>query len=127
MTEDELQVLLERTSPPEDLHGVIVEEIEDQDVRLRFPGGSGGGSQARLLAFVDAALRAVALPAEIAVSNLNVTFLKAAGEGDAIALARVIRRDGDTVHAEVWLFSHAAIDAVVHATATLAIPYGAER
>jgi hypothetical protein len=127
MTEDELQVLLERTSPPEDLHGVIVEEIEDQDVRLRFPGGSGGGSQARLLAFVDAALRAVALPAEIAVSNLNVTFLKAAGEGDAIALARVIRRDGDTIHGEVWLFSHAAIDAVVHATATLAIPYGVER
>ncbi len=79
------------------------------------------------MAFVDAALRAVALPAEIVLSNLNVTFLKAAGEGDAIALARVIRRDGDTVHAEVWLFSHAAIDAVVHATATLTVPYDLER
>jgi hypothetical protein len=120
MTEDELQVLLERSLLVDDLHGLIVEEIEDQDVRLRFPGGAGGGSQARLLAFVDAALRAVALPAEVVLSNLNVTFLKAAGEGDAIALARVIRRDGNTtIHAEVWLFSHAAIDAVVHATATL--------
>jgi hypothetical protein len=119
MTEDELQALLERTVPTDELHGVIVEEIEDQDVRLRFPGGAGGGSQARLLAFVDSALRAVALPAEIVLSNLNVTFLKAAGEGDTIALTRVIRKDRYTIHAEVWLFSHAAIDAVVHATATL--------
>lgn len=119
MIEDELQALLERTLPPADLHGLIVEEIGDQDVRLRFPGGAGGGSQARLLAFIDAALRAAALPAEVAVSNLNATFLRAAGEGDAIALARVIRKDRDTVHAEVWLFTHAAIDPVAHATATL--------
>jgi acyl-coenzyme A thioesterase PaaI-like protein len=121
MTEDELQVLLERTLPLADLHGAIVEEIEDQDVRLRFPGGAGGGAQARLLAFIDAALRAAALPATVVLANLNVTFLKAAGEGDAIALARVIRRDDDTVHAEVWLFSHAAIDPVAHATATFRI------
>src|SRR5260221_10281166 len=103
MTEDELQVLLERMVPLEDLHGVIVEEIEDQDVRLRFPGGAGGGSQARLLAFVDAALRAVALPAGIVLSHLNVTFLKAAGEGDALALARVVPPGRGTVHCEIWL------------------------
>jgi len=121
MTEDELQALLERTLPPADLHGVIVEEIEEQGVRLRFPGGAGGGSQARLLAFIDAALRAAVLPTEVVVSNLNVTFLKAAGKGDAIALARVLRRGGDTVHAEAWLFSHAAIDPVAHATASLKI------
>ena len=119
MTEDELQALLERALPPADLHGLIVEEIEDQDVRLRFPGGTGAISQARLLACVDVALRAAALPTEVAVANLNVTFLRPAQEADAIALARVIRRAGDAIHAEVWLFSHAAIDAVAHVTATL--------
>jgi len=37
MTEDELQRFLERTLPKADLHGLIVEEAQDQDVRLRFP------------------------------------------------------------------------------------------
>jgi acyl-coenzyme A thioesterase PaaI-like protein len=121
MTEDELQALLERSLPAADLHGLIVEEIEDQDVRLRFPAGTGPFSDARLLAFIDAALRAAVVPTPVVLANLSVTFLKAAGEGDAIALARVIRWNGDTVHAEVWLFSHAAIDAMAHATATLVL------
>jgi acyl-coenzyme A thioesterase PaaI-like protein len=119
MTEDELQALLGRIVPPEDLHGLIVEEIEDQDVRLRFPCGAKVFSQARLLAFIDVALRAAALPAEVVVANLTVTFLRPAQAADAIVLARVIRRDGATIHAEAWLFSHAAMDAAAHATATL--------
>jgi hypothetical protein len=83
MTEDELQVLLERTLPLADLHGAIVEEIEDQDVRLRFPGGAGGGAQARLLAFIDAALRAAVLPATVVPANLNDV---PEGRGEATSL-----------------------------------------
>lgn len=123
MTEDELQALLERGTPAGELDGLLVEEIGDQDVRLRLPGGAGALSQARLLAFAETALRAAALPAVVALSNLNVTFLRTAGEGDGIAIARVLRKEGDTVHAEAWLFTHAALDAVAHATATLRVPH----
>ena len=36
-----------------------------------------------------------------------------------IALSRVSRRDGEVVHAEAWLFSHAVVEPMLHATATL--------
>ena len=37
-----------------------------------------------------------------------------------LALSRVIRRDRETVHAECWLFSHAVVEPMLHATGTLA-------
>lgn len=122
MTEDELQALLEKTLPAADLHGLFVEECQDQDVRLRFsPPAGGAWSMPALLSLVDTALRvASGLTAEI--SHLNVTVLKPAQAADVVSLSRVIRRDGDRVHAEAWLFSHTAVDPVLHATASLAIP-----
>ena len=119
MTEDELQKLLEKTLPAADLHGLFVEECQDQDVRLRFsPGPDGAWTTSALLSLVDTALRAASgVMAEL--SHLNVTILRPAEAADVISLSRVIRRDGDQVHAEAWLFSHAAVDPMLHATASL--------
>lgn len=119
MTEDELQKILETTLPAADLHDVFVEECQDQDIRLRFslrPGGTW--SSAALLSLVDTSLRAAAGVAS-SLSHLSVTVLKPPLEADVIALSRVIRRDGQTAHAEAWLFSHAVVDPMLHATASL--------
>ena len=119
MTEEELQARLEAVLPAADLHDVFVEECQDQDVRLRFsPAAGAEWTTAALLSLVDTSLRA-ASGLEARVSHLNVTVLRPAQAADVIALSRVIRRDGDRVHAETWLFSHAVIEPMLHATATL--------
>jgi hypothetical protein len=119
MTEDELQKALEKAVPSADLHDVFVEQCQDQDIRLRFslrPGETW--SNAILLSLVDTSLRAAAgLTATL--SHLNVTVLKAAQKADVIALSRVVGRNGRTIHAETWLFSHAVVDPMLHATASL--------
>lgn len=118
MTEDELQKCLEETLPPSDLHGLFVEECQD-DVRLRFsPGPDGAWPTTALLSIVDTSLRAAA-GLETRLTHLSVTVLKPAQAADVLALARVIRRDGQSLHAETWLFSHAVVDSLLHATATL--------
>lgn len=118
MTEDELQKRLEKTLLAADLHGLFVEDCQD-DVRLRFsPGPDGQWPVSALLSIVDTSLRAAA-GLEASLSHLNVTILKPAQAADVLALARVIRRDGDSLHAEAWLFSHAVVDPMLHATATL--------
>ena len=119
MTEDELQKALEKALSPADLHDVFVEECQDQDVRLRFSLKSGETwSTAALLALVDTSLRAAA-GLSASLSHLNVTVLKGAQQTDVIALSRVIRGEGKSIHAEAWLFSHAVVDPMLHATATL--------
>ena len=119
MTEDELQQLLEKTLPAADRHDVFVEECQDQDVRLRFSLKPGERwPSAALLSLVDTSLRAAA-GLEASVTHLNVTVLRPAHEADVLALSRVIRRDGEMVHAETWLFSHAVVQPMLHATATL--------
>lgn len=119
MTEDELQQLLEKTLPAADRHDVFVEECQDQDVRLRFSLASGETwTDSALLSLVDTSLRAAAGAAS-SLTHLGVTVLRAAQEADVIALSRIIRRDGDVVHAEAWLFSHAVVDPMLHATASL--------
>jgi len=121
MTEEELQARLEETTPERDRYGLFVEESQDQDVRVRFsPQADGSWSTAALLAVVESSLRAAA-GVEASVAHLNVTRLRAAQPADIIALSRVIRRDGDVVHAEAWLFSHAVVEAMLHATASLAV------
>ena len=119
MTEEELQELLEKTLPAAERHDVFVEECQDQDVRLRFslrPGETW--SSGALLSLVDTSLRAAA-GVSAALKHLNITVLKAAHDADVIALSRVIRRDGNVAHAEAWLFSHAVVDPMIHATGTL--------
>ncbi|HYC66281.1 MAG TPA: hypothetical protein VEC14_16240 [Reyranellaceae bacterium] len=116
MTEDELQAALDKSLPPEGRHGLFVEECQDQDVRLRF--SPANISTATLLALAEIALRAAA-GADAALTHLSVTMLRAAQPADVVSLSRVIRRDGAIVHAEAWLFSHAVIEPVLHATATL--------
>ena len=119
MTEEELQARLEAALPAADLHDVFVEECQDQDVRLRFsPAAGEEWTTAALLSLVDTSLRA-ASGLEARVSHLNVTVLRPAQAADVISLSRVIRRDGDRVHAEAWLFSHAVVEPMLHATATL--------
>ena len=119
MTEDELQKILETALPAAELHDVFVEECQDQDIRLRFslkPGESW--SSAALLSLVDTSMRATT-GMGASLSHLNVTVLRPPHEADVIALSHVIRRSGETVHAEAWLFSHAVVEPMLHATASL--------
>ncbi|MPZ34392.1 MAG: hypothetical protein GEV13_25985 [Rhodospirillales bacterium] len=121
MTEDELQQLLEKTLPAADRHDVFVEECRDQDVRLRFslkPGETW--SSAALLSLVDTSIRAAAGLGST-LTHLNVTVLRAAHDADVIALSRVVRRDDKAAHAEAWLFSHAVVEPMLHATASLRV------
>ena len=119
MTEDELQQLLDKTLPAADRHDVFVEECQDQDIRLRFSLGPGETwSSAALLSLADTSLRAAA-GLESSLTHLTVTVLRGAQMADVLALSRVIRRDGPVVHAEAWLFSHAVVEPMLHATATL--------
>lgn len=118
MTEEELQAALERSTPERDRYDLFVEEAQDQDVRIRFSPPAEGWSTAALLTIVETSLRAVAA-VEAAVTHLTVTRLREPQAADIIALSRVIRRERDTVHAECWLFSHAVVEAMLHATATL--------
>ena len=119
MTEDELQALLEKTLPARDLHDVFVEECQDQDVRLRFslePGETW--TTAALLSLVDTSLRA-AVGLDSSLTHLSVTMLRPPQDADMLALSRVIRRVGEVTHSEGWLFSHAVVEPMLHATATL--------
>ena len=85
MTEDELQKLLETTLPARDRFDVFVEEFDGQDLRLRFsPAAGEGWTSAALLSVADTALRAAAGLSH-AVSNLNVTVLRAAEAADVMA------------------------------------------
>ena len=119
MTEDELQKLLEKSVPERDRYELFVEECQDQDVRLRFSPAKGENwTMAALLTLADTSLRAAA-GAGAALTHLNVTVLRAALAADVIALSRIVRRDGAAVHAEAWLFSHAVVEPMLHATATL--------
>jgi acyl-coenzyme A thioesterase PaaI-like protein len=123
MTEEELQALLERTTPAHERYELFVEECQDQDARVRFSppkeqGTSGGWSMASLLAVVEISLRAAARE-EASLTHLNITRIRSAQPADVLALSRVIRRDHDVIHAESWLFSHAVVEPMLHATASL--------
>lgn len=119
MTEDELQQLLDKTLPSADRHDVFVEECQDQDVRLRFSLKAGETwVSSTLLSLVDTSIRSAA-GLDSTLTHLSVTVLRAPQHADVLALSRVIRRDGDMVHAEAWLFSHAVVEPMLHATATL--------
>jgi hypothetical protein len=119
MTEEELQALLEKTTAERDRYELFVEECQDQDVRLRFSPIKGAGwSMVSLLTVAETSLRAAAGP-QTRLSNLNVTVLRPTQQADVIALSRVLRRNRQIVHAEAWLFSHAVVEPMLHATATL--------
>lgn len=119
MTEEELQVALEKATPVRDRYELFVEQCQDQDVRVRFSPPKGEDwSMAALLAVAETSLRAAAGP-QAHVTHLTVTMLRTAQQADVIALSRVLRRASRTVHAEAWLFSHAVVEPMLHATATL--------
>jgi hypothetical protein len=46
-------------------------------------------------------------------------MIRPAQQADIFALSRVIRRDRETLHAEAWLFCHAVVEPMLHATASL--------
>ena len=132
MTAAELAHLLADRLPAIDLHGVIVEEAEDQDIRLRFPfrdellGPNDIFSDPTLLGFADTAIYAAgqaALGADAVplVSTMSTTFLRPAQAADVLTLSRVIRRGKRLLNAEAWLFSHVPIDPILHVTATCAV------
>jgi acyl-coenzyme A thioesterase PaaI-like protein len=126
MTEEELQALLERTTPAHERYELFVEECQDQEVRVRFSPpkeegqerGQGGWSMAALLTVAEISLRAAAKE-EASLTHLNVTRIRSAQPADVLALSRVIRRDREIIHAESWLFSHAVVEPMLHATASL--------
>jgi hypothetical protein len=119
MTEEELQAALEKATPERERYELFVEECQDQDVRVRFSAAKDEAwTMPALLAVVNVSLRAAA-GAETQVTHLNVTKIRSAQQADVLALSRVIRRDRETVHAECWLFSHAVVEPMLHATATL--------
>jgi hypothetical protein len=119
MTEDELQTLLEEKIVADERYDLSVEECGDQDVRLRFSPKGTGWTMPALLAVVDASLRAAG-GVDVAVTNLALTVLRPAQQADVVTLSRVISRGRDSIHAETWLFSHAPLSPILHATATLA-------
>lgn len=130
--ESDLQELLRRTLPSRDLHDVTVEAIEEGEIRLHFPfrhdhlGPGGIVSGPLLLSHVDTAIYAAAQhglpPGRVALtSTVNVSFLRPAQPVDVIALSRVLRRGKRLAHAEAWLFNYAAMDPIVHATASCAM------
>jgi hypothetical protein len=122
MTEEELQKALDEFLSASERHDVFVEECDGQDVRLRFSLGPGERwTSAALLSLVDTSLRAVAGLDQV-LSHLAVTVLRPAQEADVISLSRVIRRDGTVAHAETWLFSHAVVEPIMHATASFKAP-----
>ena len=128
MTEEELQALLERTTPARERYELFVEQCQDQDVRLRFSppkeqGAGEGWSMASLLAVTDTSLRAAARE-EASLTHLSVTRIRSPQPADVLALSRVIRRERDVIHAESWLFSHAVVEPMLHSTATLRRPGG---
>jgi hypothetical protein len=119
MTEEELQALLEKTTPERDRYELFVEECQDQDVRVRFSPAKGEvWSTAALLMVAETSLRAAAGP-QARLSHLNITVLRPAQQADVLALSRVLRRNRGIVHAEAWLFSHAVVEPMLHVTATL--------
>ena len=122
MTEDELQAALEKTTLERERYELFVEECQDQDIRVRFSVATGEGwSMPALLAVVHVSLRAAA-GVEAEITHLNVTKIRGPQAADVLALSRVIRRDRGIVHAEAWLFSHAVVEPILHATATLSSP-----
>lgn len=123
MTEEELQKTLDDFLVASERHDVLVEEFDGQDVRLRFSLAPGERwTSAALLSLVDTSLRAAA-GVDHLLSHLAVTVLRPAQDADVIALSRVIRRDGGVAHAEAWLFSHAVVDPMIHATSSFASPW----
>jgi hypothetical protein len=120
MTEEELQAALEKATPERERYELFVEECQDQDVRVRFSAPQGGWTMPALLAVACLSLRAAAGVTAV-ISHLNVTTIRGAQSADVIALSRTIRRDGDMVHAEAWLFSHAVVEPMLHVTATLSV------
>lgn len=131
-SESDLQRLLLRLLPARDQHDLVVEEIEEGEIRLRFPfdpacvGPGGIVSGPLLLSFADTAIFAAAQSSlsagEIALtSTLNVAFLRPAKPTEIVALSRLLRRGRTVLHAEAWLFSHAAVEPILHATATCAV------
>lgn len=123
MTEEELQKTLDDFLVASERHDVFVEEFDGQDVRLRFSLAPGERwTSAALLSLVDTSLRAAAGVDQL-LSHLAVTVLRPAQDADVIALSRVIRRDGGVAHAEAWLFSHAVVDPMIHATSSFASPW----
>jgi hypothetical protein len=118
MTEDELQARLEETTPARERHDLFVEDCSDQDVRVRFSPPVEGWSTAALLALADTSLRAAG-GGGATITHLNVTMIRPAQQAEILALSRVIRRDREILHAEAWLFSHAVVEPMLHATASL--------
>jgi uncharacterized protein (TIGR00369 family) len=133
----DLQRLLTRNLPAVDHRGEVVEEIGDNVIRMRLPvedaylshqlpGASGLLSGPMTMGFADTALYACVhafYGADVLamIVNFNVSFLRAAGGGDLIAVARLVKQGKTLAFVEAQLFSGASAQPCVQVVATYAI------
>jgi hypothetical protein len=95
-----------------------IEEQEEGEARLRFVRPAGEPwDDGDLLALVEATLKKAL--GEATLTHLGLTVLRPVQDADVVGLARLIKREGATLHAEAWLFSHAVVEPILHATASL--------
>ncbi len=139
LTPDELAALLKRNLPPVDHRGEIIEEIGTDFVRLRLPvldeylshdlpAGSGRVvlSGPVLMGFAETALYACAHAfyggrARIFTLTYHISFLRTAGAGDLIAVARLLQPGKHLAFLEAHLYSGIVDRPCAHATASYSI------
>jgi uncharacterized protein (TIGR00369 family) len=122
--------------PSIDHHGEIVENVEENSIRVRLPyqqafmgtelwrDGSGGVfsgptvmglADTTMYGCVLAALGAGTIPV---MASLNITFLRPAKAADLIAEARIVRRGGRLHYLECWMTSDGEREPCAHITST---------
>jgi uncharacterized protein (TIGR00369 family) len=139
MTAAELGALLLRNLPSVDHRGETIEEIAADHVKLRLPviesylsrdlpTGSGqailsgpitiGFAETAMYACIHAAYGVGVLAVTL---SLHISFLRVAGAGDLIAVARLLRRGKSVAFVEAHLYSGQAREACAQVTASYAI------
>jgi len=132
----EVQALIVANLPRIDHHGEIVEQVGDDDIRLRLPfdpafvgdeawqdGAGQVFSGPMVMGFADTAMYACVLAAmgrdaiPVMVS-FTINFLRPAAAADLIAEARIVRRGGRLSYLECWLTSDGQAEPCAHITST---------
>ena len=136
LTAKEAEQTITANLPPIDHHGEMVEAVGPNSLRIRLPfkqeylgaepwqNGSGkifsgpmvmGFADTAMYCCVMAALGTKVIPV---MANLNITFLRPAGDRDLLAEARIVRRGGRLYYLECWITSEGDSAPCAHVTST---------